>query len=95
MKRGRLLAALGMALMLACGRTSIDRAHWQQMSPREKTLYVRSLLGHEQAKASKGGRPPAHARPAEEYVQAMDAAYARGEARDADVLFDTMTVPRR
>jgi len=84
-----------MTLILACGRTSIDRAHWQQMPASEKTLYVRSLLGHEQARASKGGQPPAHPRPAEEYVRAMDAAYARGEARDAEVLFDTMGTPRR
>lgn len=95
MRRRRILAALGMTLLLACGRTSIDRAHWQHMSPDEKTLYVRSLLGHEQAKASKGGQPPAHPRPAEEYVQAVDAAYAKGEWRDADILFDTMSTPPR
>jgi predicted Fe-S protein YdhL (DUF1289 family) len=91
----RSLIALSMALMLACGRTSIDRAHWQQMSSGEKTLYVRSLLGHEQAKASKGGQPPAHLRPAEEYVRAIDAAYARGESRDANIVFETMGMPRR
>ena len=89
------LIALVMTLVLACGRTSVDRSHWQQMSPAEKTFYVRSLLGHEQASASKGGEPPAHPRPAEEYVRAMDAAYARGESRNANVLFDTMAIPRR
>ena len=95
MTRWRIPAALGMTLLLACGRTSIDRAHWQHMSPDEKTLYVHSLLGHEQARASKGGNPPAHPRPADEYVRAMDAAYARGESRDADTLFDTMSTPPR
>ena len=95
MTRRRILAALGVTLVLACGRTLIDRARWQHMSPDEKTLYVRSLLGHEQAKASKGGQPPAHPRPADEYVRAMDAAYAKGESRDADILFDTMGTPPR
>ncbi len=95
MTRWRIPAALGMTLLLACGRTSIDRGHWQLMSPDEKTLYVRSLLGHEQAKASKGGQLPAHPRPAEAYVRAMDAAYARGDSRDAEVLFDTMSTPPR
>ena len=95
MTRWRTLAALGMTLLLACGRTSIDRAHWQHMSPDEKTLYVRSLLGHEQARASKGGHPPAHPRSAKAYVRAMDAAYAQGESRDADVLFETMSTPPR
>jgi predicted Fe-S protein YdhL (DUF1289 family) len=93
--RGGFLIALATTLVLSCGRTSVDRAHWQRMSPVEKVLYVRSLLGHEQASASKGGQPPAHPRPAEEYVRAMDAAYARSESRDADVLFDTMALPRR
>jgi hypothetical protein len=65
------------------------------MSPNEKTLYVRSLLGHEQAKESKGGAPLVHPQPAEAYVQAIDAAYKQGETRDVDTLFDTMGTPRR
>jgi predicted Fe-S protein YdhL (DUF1289 family) len=91
----RSLIALSLALVLTCGRTSIDRVHWQQMSSGEKTLYVRSLLGHEQAAASKGGQPPAHPRPAEEYVRAIDTAYARGDSRDANIVFETMGTPRR
>ncbi len=81
--------------MFACGRTAIDRGRWEHMSPNEKTLYVRSLLGHEQARESKGGTPLVHTRPAEAYVQAIDAAYAHGEKRDVDALFDTMGTPRR
>ena len=51
------LAALGMtlALLLACARTHVDRAQWQRMSASEKTLYVRTLLGHEKVKEAKGG----------------------------------------
>jgi predicted Fe-S protein YdhL (DUF1289 family) len=81
-------------LAFACARTHIDRAHWQRMSRDEKTLYVRSLLGHEQAKESKGGNPLVYPRPAEEYVQAIDAAYAHGEAHDVASVFDAMGTPR-
>jgi predicted Fe-S protein YdhL (DUF1289 family) len=88
-------ALIALFLFAACGRTTIDRSHWQQMSANEKTLYVRSLLGHEQAKESKGGTPLVHPQRAEAYVQAIDAAYAHGETRDADTLFDTMGAPRR
>jgi predicted Fe-S protein YdhL (DUF1289 family) len=80
------LAAIAL-LLLACARTHVDRAQWQRMSPGEKTLYVRSLLGHERAKESKGGAPVRHMRPAEEYVRDIDAAYVRGESRDVDAVF--------
>jgi hypothetical protein len=93
--RACFLAALAMTLFLACACTHIDRAHWQRMSRDEKTLYVRSLLGHEQAKESKGGNPLVHPRPAEEYVRAIDAAYNRGETRDVDAFFDAMGTRRR
>jgi hypothetical protein len=36
-----------------------------------------------------------HPQPAEAYVQAIDAAYAHGESRDVDTLFDKMGAPRR
>lgn len=86
---------IALLILAACSRTTIDRAHWQQMSPNEKTLYVRSLLGHEQARESKGGTPLVHPQPTEAYVRAIDAAYAHGETRDVDTLFDTMGTPRR
>jgi hypothetical protein len=92
LRRWLLIALLVLA---ACGRTAIDRTHWQQMSPNEKTLYVRSLLGHEQAKESKGGAPLVHPLAAETYVQDIDAAYAHGETRDVETLFDTMGARRR
>ena len=77
-------------LAFACGRTTLDRSHWQRMSHDEKTLYVRSLLGHERAKESKGGTAPPHTRPAEEYVQAIDVAYARGDDRVVDAVFEAV-----
>ena len=91
--RWSLIVAL--LVLCACGRTNVDRAQWQQMSGNEKTLYVRSLLGHERAKESKGGAPNVHTKPAEEYVRAIDAAYAHGEGRDVDAVFEALGAPRR
>ncbi|MEK6375232.1 MAG: hypothetical protein AABO58_21365 [Acidobacteriota bacterium] len=82
-----LLAAL---LLLACAQTHVDRAHWQRMSTEDKTLYVRSLLGREKVKEAKGGNARAFERPAEEYARRIDEAYARGERRDVDALFEEM-----
>jgi hypothetical protein len=76
--------------LIACARTHLDRAQWQRMSPSEKTLYVRTLLGHEKVKDAKGGNARVFDRPAEEYARRIDAAYARGERRDADTLFEEM-----
>ena len=77
-------------VLFACAQTHVDRAQWQRMSPSEKTLYVRTLLGHERAKEAKGGNARTFDRPAEEYAQRIDQAYARGERRDADALFEEM-----
>ena len=60
------------------------------MSSSEKTLYVRTLLGHEKVKEAKGGNARAFDRPAEEYARRIDQAYARGERRDVDALFEEM-----
>ena len=64
------------------------------MSSSEKTLYVRTLLGHEKVKEAKGGNGRAFHQPAEEYAKRIDAAYARGERRDADTLFEEMGAKR-
>lgn len=56
--------------------------------PREdRVLYVQSLLGEEKAKDAKGGRGRTYERPAEDYVNQIDQAYARGEAREAHEIF--------
>lgn len=88
------LAALLLIALLACSRGSIDRAHWQRMTPTDKTLYVRSLLGAEKVKDRKGGNARRFDRSAEEYVAAIDAAYARGDARDAGAIFESMGTTR-
>ena len=60
---------------------------WQHMSPSEKTVYVRSMLGGEKAKDAKGGTGHHYSLPADDYVKQIDAAYARGDRRDPAVIF--------
>lgn len=83
------MALVALLLTLACARTSVDRAQWQRMSRDEKTLYVRTLLGHEMVKERKGGNDLVFTRPAEEYVQRIDAAYASGDPRDVERVFES------
>jgi len=84
----RLAAAF--LLLAACAQTHVDRDHWQRMSSSDKTLYVRTLLGREKVKEAKGGNARVFDRPAEEYARRIDEAYARGERRDVDALFEEM-----
>ena len=59
--------------------------------PREdRVLYVRSLVGAEKAKEAKGGGGRTYDRPAEEYVNAIDQAYARGDAREVHEIFEEL-----
>jgi hypothetical protein len=60
------------------------------MSASEKTLYVRTLLGHEKTKEAKGGNDRVFRRSVDEYVQGIDDAYARGDQRTVDAIFETM-----
>ena len=90
-KMTRLLAVTTLLLLLlACHRTNIDRAQWQSMSPNEKTLYVRTLLGHEKTKEAKGGNDRVFTRSIDDYVKGIDDAYARGDQRPVDAIFETM-----
>jgi len=89
----RLLACL--LLVIACARTTASRDDWRRMSPNEKTLYVRSLLGHEKAKEQKGGNDRAFDRPPAEYVKQIDDAYARGDKRGVDEVFESLGSNRR
>jgi len=86
----RALCIAAAFLLLACHRTNIDRAQWQSMSPNEKTLYVRTLLGHEKTKEAKGGNARVFTRSIDEYVHGIDDAYAHGDTRPVDVIFETM-----
>jgi hypothetical protein len=82
--------ALFLLLILACQRTNIDRTQWQSMSANEKSLYVRTLVGHEKTKDAKGGNDRVFTRSVDEYVKGIDDAYARGDTRTVDAIFETM-----
>lgn len=79
---------LAAALLLAsCAVEQVDRTRWSQMSVDDRTLYVQTLIAEEQAKDAKGGVGKSTPRTPQEYVQAIDAAYARGEARAPKEVF--------
>jgi hypothetical protein len=94
-KRWRRLGTMTMLLLmiLACHRTNIDRAQWQSMPANEKALYIRTLLGHEKTKDAKGGNDRVFTRSIDTYVKGIDDAYARGDTRTVDTIFETMGSP--
>jgi hypothetical protein len=81
------LVALLLIALLACSQGAVDRAEWQRMNQHDRLLYVKSLLGAEQAKDAKGGRGRTYDHPAEDYVKKIDEAYARGDAREVSDVF--------
>jgi predicted Fe-S protein YdhL (DUF1289 family) len=93
MRRTFSMAVL-IVIILACHRTNIDRAQWQSMSANDKSLYVRTLLGHEKTKEAKGGNDRAFTRSIDDYVKGIDDAYARGDTRSVDAIFESMGSPR-
>ena len=82
--------ALPLLLLVACAQETISREEWQRMPSEDRLLYVRSLVGEQKAKDAKGGRGTAYDRPAEEYVTAIDQAYARGDAREVHRIFEDL-----
>jgi hypothetical protein len=93
-RRRLAITALLLLLILSCHRTNIDRAQWHSMSSNEKTLYVRTLLGHEKTKDAKGGNDRVFSRSIDDYVKGIDDAYARGDTRSVDAIFESMGSPR-
>jgi hypothetical protein len=79
--------AVAVLLVMACSRSTVDRAEWKRMSPSDRVLYVKSLIGAEQAQAAKGGATAQHQRAAEEYTTMIDQAYARGDEREVHEVF--------
>ena len=90
----REICFVALVLILACHRTNIDRTQWQSMSSNEKTFYVRTLLGHEKTKEAKGGNDRVFTMSADDYVKRIDDAYARGDQRTVDAIFEGMGSPR-
>lgn len=60
------------------------------MSLTEKSLYVKSLIGAENARARKGGEARTIAARPEEIVKTIDAAYVAGDQRSPDQIFSTL-----
>src|SRR5262249_19688634 len=75
-------------LLAACAENRVDRTRWQRMSAHEKKIYVQSMIGHEEAKAQKGGSGRPFTRPPDEYARRIDAAYAGGDRRNPDTIFE-------
>ena len=64
------------------------------MSSDEKQVYVRSLLGGEQAKSAKGGTRQTYSESAEYYVRRIDEAYSTGDRRDPAIIFSGLADKR-
>jgi len=76
------------ALTSGCSRGEVTRDEWQAMQPRDKGLYVASLIGHEKATERKGGKPVTGATSStEEYVELINERYKNGSEAPAEVLF--------
>ncbi|HUJ16032.1 MAG TPA: hypothetical protein VL284_19745 [Thermoanaerobaculia bacterium] len=90
MDTARTVALLVLIAVAACAPNHVDRGRWMTMSPGEKTIYVRSMMGHEEAKAHKGGNERRFPLSADEYVRRIDAAYARGDRRAPATIFEEM-----
>ena len=86
----RAITAFMFLLAVACSRSTIDRAHWEQMPPSEKLLCVKALVGGEKAKEAKGGNAHRWTHPASEYVARIDAAYTHGDQRSVNAIFETL-----
>ncbi|HEX6094790.1 MAG TPA: hypothetical protein VF432_00595 [Thermoanaerobaculia bacterium] len=83
MRRSLLLTTL---VLLACARDTISRDEWRRMPREDRVLYVQTLVAEEVAKDAKGDRGRVRQRPAEEYVNDIDQAYARGDRRPDPVM---------
>jgi hypothetical protein len=83
----RLTAFFLAALLFACSPGHVAHADWQRMSHDDRVLYVNTLLGAEKVKDAKGGTGKTYTLSPEDYVKQIDAAYARGDARNPDQIF--------
>jgi hypothetical protein len=84
---GEVVRALFLLLLFIACSQHVTRDRWQQMSPSAKQVYVRSLIGGEQAKNAKGGRGNHYSASADDYIRRIDEAYSRGDNRDPNLIF--------
>ncbi len=87
---GTLASIIGIALVIASCAPHVGVRAWEQMSPHEKLIYVRSMIGHERVKARKGGNQLHWNLPPEEYVRRIDAAVRSGDQRPPVAIFEGM-----
>lgn len=88
-------AVLILFAALACSPRVMDRGRWQQVPPTERLLYVKALLGAEAAKKAKGGNMRTFSKMPYEYVEEIDHAYANGDSRTADQIFQALADRKR
>ena len=86
----RLALPLLLILLLGCARDTISRDEWRRMPREDRVLYVKTLVAEEVAKDAKGERGRQRTRPAEEYVNEINQAYTRGDARNVDEIFEEL-----
>lgn len=84
----RQMLVLTTLLLFACARDTISREEWRRMPREDRVLYVQTLVAEEVAKDAKGDRGRVRQRPVEDYVNEIDQAYARGDARPVDEIFE-------
>ena len=84
----RSLFIVSLLLFLACARDTVSREEWRRMPREDRVLYVKTLIAEEVAKDAKGERGRVRTRPAEEYVNEIDRAYAGSDARSVDEIFE-------
>lgn len=84
----RAVLAVFLTLALGCARDTISRDEWRRMPREDRELYVKTLIAEEIAKDAKGDRGRARRRPPEEYVNDIDRAYAGGDARNVEEIFE-------
>jgi hypothetical protein len=90
MTSGWPVAAATMILLAACAPHALSREGWQQMRSREKELYVRTLIGHEQVLTSKGGRGHRYSSAPSIYVRRIDDRYAAGDMRSVEEIWSEL-----
>jgi hypothetical protein len=79
---------LFLTALLACARDTVSRDEWRRMAREDRVLYVKTLIAEEVAKDAKGERGRVRTRPAEEYVNEIDRAYAASDTRGVEEIFE-------
>lgn len=75
-------SALILLLIFGCAaQAEVSAEEWKRMSPEERLLAVKSLLGGEIAADAKGGGGGRYPASAEQYVVRIDTLYRSGERR--------------